>query len=427
MSAIKESEKKLKITFSKDHRGHAGLAGHIGVSHVTSHSGFVQEDGAGFSVVTTIINKAASLDLRITKVNVNPTNGEIDIHLKNGGKGKACACDGFTPAEKTLMKNAVGKSAVSPQSLATAIFGRIIGQGVLKVPSAFITAVSKAVVNGFMIHYPHQFIYAAEDTPLSAGCTIGTILRIGDMPVSTMLTINAGEGGIGPNEDTEGNIPIGNKRKLMEKLGLDRLPTIIVESKAFVPAWKEKIKETTLVVRANDMYDNTVVRECLIQGARSLGYPVFQPDNPYPRRKGALSRVQKDISDQIISLGKGLAKAKTSGDKNKIAAQLSMIIKNDLGGITFMSDKINDIFDNGGLLPGTAAVLSSAVTSDYAAKYKIPLLRSDDIKMYEKTIYEALKLLGQKIHEANEELVKKAIFKRRIKSIEKVALKFSKK
>ncbi len=391
---------------------------------MTSHSGFVQEDGAGFSVVATMINKAAALDLRITKVHVNPKKGEIGIQLKSGGKGTAFAHNGFTPAEIALMKNGVGKSAICPQSLATELFGRIIGQGVLEVPSAFITAASKAVVNGFLIHYPKQFIYASEDTPLSAGCIIGTILRIGDIPVSTMLTVNAGEGGLGPNEDTEGNVPIGNKRKLMEQLGLDHLPTIIVESKAFVPAWKEQIRETTLVVRANDIYDNTVVRECLIQGAKSLGYPVFQPDNPYPRKTGALSKVQKEISNKIIKLGKRLANAETAGEKNQIAAQLSMIVKNDLGGITFMSDQVNNVFDNGGLLPGTAAVLSSVVTSDYAAKYKIPILRANDIKMYVNTICEALKLLEKKLQEANDELGKKCIARSRIKSIEKICLKF---
>lgn len=346
-------------------------------------------------------------------------SGVIEIHLKSGGKGSAFARNGFTPAEKALMKNALGKNAVCPQTLATQIFGRTIGQGVLEVPSAFITATSLAVVNSFLINCPGRFLYAPENTPFSCGCTLGTILQFGTLPVSTMMTVNAGEGGIGPNEDSEGNVPIGNKRKLMEGLDLDRLPTIIVESKAYVPAWKEKIKETTLVVRANDIYDNTVVRECLVSAAEYFDYPVFLPENPYPRKRGSLSKVQKEIAQQIVQLGKLIGKAKTSGEKNQIAAQLSMIVKHDLGGITFMSNEINDVFDNGGLLPGTAAVLSSAVAKNYAEKYKIPLLDNKDIQMYVNTIIKAFHLLESKLDEANAQLSKKTIQKDKIKSIEK--------
>ncbi len=409
----------MQIAFSKIKQAKAGLAGHIGVSHANSHSGFVQEDGAGFAVVTRLMNQAARLDLRISKIRVNLIESVVEVCLYSGGKGVAFARHGITPAEKALMNSAVGKSALCPQTLATEIFGRVIGQGVSEVPSALITAVSKAVVHSFLTNYPDRFLYGTEDTPLSVGCTIGTLLRIGDMPVATMITINAGEGGIGPNEDSEGNVPIGNKRKLMEQLGLCCLPTIIVESKAFVPAWKDLIQETTLVVRANDHYDNTVVQECLVKSARSLNFPVFTPKNPYPRIKGSLFHVQKNIANQLVALGRGLARAKTAEEKNRIAAQLSMLIKTDLGGITFMSNKINEIFDNGGLLPGTAAVLSSAVTSDYAAIYKIPVLTPKDITMYAKTIVGAFKLLETRLDEAKNQMVKKSISNRKIKEIEK--------
>ena len=41
----------MDILLANEKIGKIGLAGHIGVSHVHSHSGFVQEDGAGFSVL----------------------------------------------------------------------------------------------------------------------------------------------------------------------------------------------------------------------------------------------------------------------------------------------------------------------------------------------------------------------------------------
>jgi hypothetical protein len=323
------------------------------------------------------------------------------------------------------MQNAVGKDGFCPQTLATAIFGRVNGQGVLEVPSAFITAVATAVLNSFSQNYPGQFSIVSEDTPMSAGCTLGAVLQIDDIPVSTLLTVNAGEGGIGPNEDSEGNVPVGNKGRLMRQLGLDRLPTIIVESKAYVPFWNEFIEETTLIVRANEIHDNSVVGECIVKAAGNLGYPVFQPEQPYPRKVGSLSRATQDVAGKIVDLGHSLAKAKTAGEKNEIAAQLAMLVKHDLGGVTFMSDEVNDVVDNGGLLPGTAAVLSSAVTSTYAAHYRLPVLCAHDIEMYRNTIVEAIRLLRHRSAEAHDQLRERAVPAERIKQMERIALEKS--
>ena len=277
----------MKIALAEDKKGILGLSGHIGVGHVHSHSGFVQEDGCCFAVVAKILHEAAPVDLRINKVQAKPENGCITISLKGGGVGTMYARGGITPSEVALMQNAVGKDGFCPQTLATNIFGRVNGQGVLEVPSVFISAVAIAVVNSFSQSYPGRFSMVLEDTPMSAGCTLGTVLNIDGMSVATMLTVNAGEGGIGPNEDTEGNIPIGNKGKLMRQLGMDCLPTIIVESKAYVPFWNEFIKETTLIVRANEIHDNTVVGECIVNAAKSLGYPVFSPASLSAKYRGA--------------------------------------------------------------------------------------------------------------------------------------------
>jgi hypothetical protein len=412
----------VDISFSGDKKGSAGLSGHIGVAHVQSHSGFVQEDGAGFAVVTKILREAAPVDLRVAQVTATPENGHISVTLKGGGEGSIHARNGLTPSEADLMQNAVGKDGSCPQTLATTTFGRVIGQGVLEVPSAFITAVAVAVIDTFRKNYPNNFSFAPEETPAGAGCILGSVLRIDDLAVSTILTVNAGEGGIGPNEDTEGNVPIGNKGVLMRQLGLDKLPTIIVESKAYVPFWAEHINETTLIVRANEIHDNTVVGECLLKAAESLKYPVFQPKNPYPRNVGSLKKATQEVAGKIVALGHELAKAQTPGEKNRIAAELAMLIKHDVGGVTFMSDKVNDIVDNGGLLPGTAAVLSSAVTSDYAAHFKIPMLTDQDLEMYCNTIVEAFKLLRHRLAEADDMLRKRAVPPEQIEYIERVAL-----
>ena len=412
----------MKIALSRDQKGLLGLAGHIGVGHVHSHSGFVQEDGAGFAVVAKILSEAAPVDLRIAHVEVVPESGCITVSLRGGGVGTIHARGGITPAEAALMQNAVGRDGFWPQTLATTIFGRLNGQGVLEVPNAFITAVAIAVVNTFLQNYPGQFSLVPEDTPMSAGCVLGTVLQIDDIAVSTMLTVNAGEGGIGPNEDTEGNVPVGNKGKLMRILGMDCLPTIIVEAKAYVPSWNEFIKETTLIVRANEIHDNTVVGECIAKAAEKLGYPVFQPQQPYPRNIGSLSKATQEIAAKVVDFGHNFAKARTAGEKNAIAAQLAMLVKHDLGGVTFMTDEVNDIVDNGGLLPGTAAVLSSAVTSAYVAHYHIPVLCEQDIEMYRNTIIEAFSLLRHRLEEAYEQVRKRAVPAERITYMERIAL-----
>ena len=399
----------MDISFSIEKTGKVGLAGHIGVSHAHSHSGFVQEDGAGFSVLGKIFHLAAPVDLRIAQIEVTAEQGRISITLEGGGTGTAVARCGITPAEVALMQDSLGVNGLCPQTLATTIFGRVHGQGILEIPATFITALARAVVATFLARYPERFHFFEEDTPQGCGCFLGTVLQINGVPVSAILTVNAGLGGIGPNEDTEGNVPIGNKGRLMRILGMDALPTIIVEAKAYVPFWRDAIGKTTLIVRANQEHDNSVVGECLIAAAESLGYPVYLPPNPYPRRSGSLMQETQEIGQRVIVLGNRLAKAGNCGEKNAIAGELATLVKYDLGGVVFMSDEVNDIFAHGGLLPGTAAVLSSAVSAEYISRHQIPLLSDDDIEMYVQTVVEAIRMLHARFPEAGEQLRKRAV------------------
>ena len=399
----------MDISFSFEKIGKIGLAGHIGVSHAHSHSGFVQEDGVGFSVLGNIFRLAAPVDLRIAQVEVAAEQGRISITLEGGGSGTAVARCGITPAEAALMQAALGENGLSPQTLATTIFGRVHGQGILEIPATFITALARAVVATFLTNYPERFHFFEEDTPQSCGCFLGTVLQIDGIPVSALLTVNAGLGGLGPNEDTEGNIPIGNKGRLMRLLGMDALPTIIVESKAYVPFWSDKIKETTLIVRANQEHDNAVVGECLVEAAETLGYPVYLPPTPYPRKTGSLMQSTKEIGKRISDLGNRLAQACNCGEKNAITGELATLVKYDMGGVVFMSDGVNDIVDHGGLLPGTAAVLSSAVSSEYISRHQIPLLTENDLEIYVQTVVKAIRILHTRLPEACEQLRKRAI------------------
>jgi hypothetical protein len=398
----------MDISFSSEKIGKVGLAGHIGVSHAHSHSGFVQEDGAGFSVLGKIFHLAAPVDLRIAQIEVAAEQGSISITLEGGGSGTAVARCGITPAEVALMQAAIGENGLCPQTLATTIFGRVHGQGILEIPATFITALARAVVMTYLAGYPEKFHFFEEDTPQSCGCYLGTVLQINGVPVSAILTVNAGLGGIGPNEDTEGNVPIGNKGRLMAILGMNTLPTIIVEAKAYVPFWKEAIDKTTLIVRANQEHDNSVVGECLVAAAESLGYPVYLPFNPYARRSGSLMEETQQIAQRVVDLGNRLAKADNCGEKNAIVSELVSLVKYDMGGVVFMSDGVNDIVAHGGLLPGTAAVLSSAVSAEYISCHQIPLFSEDDLEMYLQTVIEAIRILHTRLPEAGEQLRQRA-------------------
>ncbi len=412
----------MAISFSCEKIGKIGLAGHLGVSHSHSHSGFVQEDGAGFSVLVKIFRLAAPVDLRIVRVEVAGEQGRITITLAGGGSGSAVARCGITPAEVALMQAALGEDGLSPQTLATTVFGRVHGQGILEIPATFITALARAVVATFLANYPERFLFFEEDTPQSCGCFLGTVLQIDGIPVSAILTVNAGLGGLGPNEDTEGNIPIGNKGRLMGILGMDALPTILVESKAYVPFWGDQIKETTLIIRANQEHDNSVVGECLVAAAETLGYPVYLPPNPYPRKTGSMMQSTQELGRKISDLGNRLAKAGNCGEKNVITGELAILVKYDLGGVVFMSDGVNDIVDHGGLLPGTAAVLSSAVSTEYISHYQIPLLNENDLEMYERTVVKAIWILHSRLTEACEQLRERAISKLQLTAIVRSSL-----
>ena len=48
----------MDIRFSEQQKGILGVSGHVGVGHVHSHSGFVQDDSAGLAVAARILKQA---------------------------------------------------------------------------------------------------------------------------------------------------------------------------------------------------------------------------------------------------------------------------------------------------------------------------------------------------------------------------------
>ena len=355
----------MKICPSQKTSGRIGIAGHAGIGHAFSHSGFFQEDSGGFAVLLTLLTKAFHMDISITSAELDES-GRIVVRTAGGGCGCAEAKDGFTPYEADMMARAAGIRCAAPQTLASRIYGRVYGQGASAQASAFSLAAAKAMMDTVRKRWPGPVLWAPDNLPGSCGEFLGGTIEIEGIPVSWMMTINASEGGSGPNEDSEGCVPIGNKGRLMSMLGMDAMPLLVLEGKAFVPAQKPPLEENALFVRWNSEFDNPVSGQCLAQAARESGKPTLVLDNTYSRDPGFLPGEAEKLAQQIIAIGQEYANARTSSRRVALIAELATLCSHDAGGSIFMSDSVHRLVGNGGLWPGLGAMLSVAVSSEEA-------------------------------------------------------------
>lgn len=387
-------------TISQDNQAIIGLCGHCGCGHAHSHNGFTQDDSAGFAVVASILKQSMPLDTKIRDIKSSP-DGQITIVLNCGGAGNAVSAAGVTPFEQDLLKKSVGQDAVLPQALGMMLFGRVYGQGAMETATAVITAASLAVVNGFIQNY-NQAETALEHLEGSCGISFGTIVEINGMSTAVLLVVNASTGGLGPVEDLEGNIASGPKARLMDKLGLLELPTLVVESKAYVPSLSDDLSgnDNVFMIRANEEYDNLVVADSMREAAKILGEKVIYDIHAYPRYTNALKNACITLGDKIIELGQKLKDSESSVDKVLLAAQLNKLARSDFGGVSFMSNKLNDVVGGAGLIPGTSAVLSMVVTREYINKWITPVMTFDDLSRYVSLTLRSLEILGRRKDEA---------------------------
>lgn len=387
-----------------------GISGHAGVGHIHSHCGFVQDDSAGFAVAIEILKKAYPVDTTITAAKIDSSTGEVVITTRDGGVGSAIARRGFTPHEATLMASAIGQDAAYSQSTAFRVFGRIYGQGVLEAPVALQAACCLAVMNTFTHKFPDAIVQGAEDMPGKIGGCIGARVLIDDIPVSVLALTNASEGGVGPDEDLEGNIALGDKGRAMRDLGLDRLPTIVLESKAYVPSLCQDLEHNNMWVRSNAEADNQYVYEALLAGVATSGLPSLTSNTAYPRHTGELKAAVKDMGQRIIEIGTQFAASDTSAEKVRLIGELAILVSQDAGGVTFMSSHMHDRVGGGGIMPGTSAVLSMAVPKHYITKWKIPAFMPEDTTQIMDVISHALPVLAGNAEKAQAQLEERYAF-----------------
>ncbi len=394
----------MDIGRSTRDKGVIGIIGHAGAGHVHSHSGFVQDDTAGFAVIACMLRRAFPVCTTVSSVEADIHSQTVTVRTQDGGTGVARTRRGITPYEATLSRLVIGLDAVYSQNAAFAAFGRVYGQGCLELPVALQTATCLAVINTFEKRYPGLLHTGPENMEGKVGRCIGAVVEFNSVPVSIMGILNANDGGLGPDEDLEGNIMLGAKGEVMKSLGLGALPTIILESKAYVPALCKGQEEDKFWVRINRDVDNRVVYDALIQGIKAANLPCAASDTSYPRGTGEMAAETRRLGEKIADLGQRLAVAETSREKVKIIGELALLVSQDAGGITFMSSKLHDIVGGGGVMPGNAAVLSMAISESAIRVWKIPAFTAQDSDMYLAILEKTIPILLERIEDAHAEL-----------------------
>lgn len=401
----------MEIKKSKENKGIIGICGHVGVGHIHSHSGFVQDDSAGLAVAATILKKSLPVDTIIESVEVDIYRSTISVKTKDGGVGEVWVSRGITPFERIMIEKSIGQDAIYSQKIVLSIFGRMYGQGAMEVAVSLQAAISLALLHTFKEKWPQDVLIVEEDISPNIGKALGTVIEIDSIPISIMLTVNASLGGMGPMEDLEGNIMLGKKGMMMKEIGLDKIPTIIIESKNFSPGNCNSLEENSFLIRANRKFDNNTVAACLVEGARETEVECIYQDDVLMRGNDDFHESVGQLGNRIIELGDEYKNSRTSRERVGIIGQLANIISEEAGGTTFMSNELQMNVGSAGMMKGTSAVISLLVTKKYIEHHKIPFVTEKDVKAYMDIIYNGIFKLYNRLDKAQRELEDKFDFK----------------
>ena len=383
-----------------------GLVGHAGIGHAHGHSGLVQDDSVGFTCMISLLRTVYPIDLRIASVLADPITGRIVLTTHAGGIGEAAPRRGVTPQESELLNRAVGYDASFCQSLACHTLGRIYGQGVMECSVCIEAAAAFAVVDSFRRCWPDSFLIEEVIHDENQDVVLGATLEVAGQVVSLLAVVNYTSGGIGPNEDAEGNVSLGKKQEILARLRMDSIPTIIVESKAFMPVYSQDLEKRFLFTRINRDIDNSIVAQALVDGALKEGLPMKYDFDAYPRNR-ALEQNSSLFGAEVEALGRSLSRAESSGEKVRLVAKLAKLAGEDAGAVTFMSNSVHAVVGSGGVMPGTGAVLSMLVPRSEVEYWKIPVLFQEDLDVYLLAIVAGIEALKTRLPEALKELQNK--------------------
>ena len=381
------------------------IAGHAGIGHVCSHSGFIQDDSQGFAVVSGLLCSRFGIDPAVRKAYYNTEKKCVSVELKSGGTGYCYPLGGLTPFECELLDRLEGENSCFPQRSAEKAFGRIYGHGSYAAAAAVEYAIAQALLNTFKVKIA-GFILAERNESASRDMIGGIGTDINGEPIVLLLTINGSDSGVGPNEDLEGNVALYEKREVMEKLGVLMAPTIIVESKAYNPSL-EGIEEEHLLLRYHKDFDNLTVASAVEKALKAAEYPGRVMDSAFPRHSEAMRKNVESFSDTLIDLASRIRKSTTADERVQLGEELVRLASRDYGGIIFMSDDVYKIAGAAGLLPGTGVVLSTVVSGRYADEAGIPYSTEEDVRVIQDVLAKAVKILNRNLNQAEEEVRKK--------------------
>lgn len=378
------------------------IAGHAGIAHNYGHSGLVQDDAQGFSVAAGILKKYIKADTSVEDICFDDRTGSLFIFTADGGCGRAKPRRGFTFFEKEMLVGLIGMEATLPQMAVLKIFGRFYGHGVTEVPAAVEFALAEAAMDTFA-KCSDGFIVGRRDSDWFSDVIGGISIKDEDRELVIMLSVNGSRMGVGPDEDLEGNIPLSVKKEVMEKLHIMKVPTVILESKAFVPALSD-IEEEHFLVRFNSELDNTAVGYALEKALTDLGLPYILKNDAYPKSPGLMKDGVEKVADMIGSCVTRLKDSTTSSERVQIGAELAAIISEHYGGAIFMSDPLHNTVRATGLVPGTAAVLSRIVPPSYVDEHVIPFTTEADVEDMSQVALAAARNIEKDLERAMEEL-----------------------
>jgi hypothetical protein len=313
-----------------------------------------------------------------------------------------------TVQEARLAKSLEGRDALRTQTLVLEAFGRFYGQGVHETPVALQTAIANAALDSFVRRFPGRFTDATENLENCCGRICGTVLDFDGVPVSVLGTVNATRDGTGPVEDLEGNVCAGSKKTVMCALGMESIPTLIVEGKIYSPAYSAAAADPYFLVRADPESDNPVVGQALARAAENLNYGVRYRADVMKRSPKVLENSTRALGDAVVAAGEELKNARYAQEKVAALAKLARLISEDGAGVSFMSDRLHEVVSGTGIMPGTGAVLSYVVSQAYRDRYVFPFLTEEDLTRYSAVIKEAVAVLHRELPAAVAHLERQA-------------------
>ena len=167
-------------------------------------------------------------------------------------------------------------------------------------------------------------------------------------------------------------------------------------------------------VRYNKEFDNPAVGQALIAAVEHAGLPQLQSDTAYPRNTGEMRNNAVLLGRKIIALGQQIERAKSAAEKVRLVGELAILVSQDSGGMTYMTDAVHEIAAGGGLVPGTAAVLSMAVSRATLERWLVPDFTRTDAMHYLTVTGEAIKILSENLEEAASFLERQNRFARHV-------------